>query len=65
MVSERSSLGSGAVEGIGIRTSLHRLRKKSIGQRKTTTGAKAHLIPFDIRGPEGPLFHGNADAQRR
>jgi hypothetical protein len=26
-----------------------------------TTGAKAQLIHEDLRGPEGPLFHGGAN----
>jgi len=31
--------------------------KKSVGTSKTTTGAEAHLIQSDSRGPEGQLFH--------
>jgi hypothetical protein len=27
---------------------------------KRTTGAKAQLITEGLRGPEGPLFHGDA-----
>src|SRR5215470_2302230 len=32
----------------------------SEGGGMPTTGAKAFTIPYDLRGPEGPLFHGGA-----
>ena len=36
-----------------------RLRKKSVNTLKTTQGLKPGLITCALRGPEGPLFHGN------
>jgi hypothetical protein len=37
------------------------LRKSSFSREKATTGAKARTHSYDLRGPEGPLFHGSSD----
>ena len=40
---------------------LKRLRKNSICPDEATRGLKPAHISDDLRGPEGPLFHGRAD----
>jgi hypothetical protein len=39
---------------------LYRLRKNSICGGKATRGLKPARIPNALRGPEEPLFHGDA-----
>jgi hypothetical protein len=44
---------------MGRRTGLRGSRKNGVRQGRATTGLKPGLILRDLRGPEGPLFHGD------
>ena len=43
------------------RWDFRKLRKNPISPGEKPRGLKPALMTHDLRGPEGPLFHGNAD----